>query len=241
VNVLILAAGGNNNKTNTEGYPICLTEFNGQPIIEILMQKWRDIDVNFGIMLRKSDIDMYHLDQVIHQITSKATVYPVSAPTAGAACTALMAVEQINTDESLVILNGDELLDIDYHQPLEHFETEGLDAGTVIFDSVHPRYSYVKLDSASRVLQAAEKMPISRNATAGFYWYRKGSDFVTAAMNYIRKHSLSEMPYFICPLLNEFILEQQSVGVFEIDKKHYKPFKSKEQIQHFQSVLEQIL
>lgn len=241
MNVLILAAGADESNINTEGYPICLTEFNGQPMIEILLQKWRDIDATFGIMLRKSDIDMYHLDQVIHQITSKAKVYPVCAPTAGAACTALMAVELINNDQPLVILNGDELLDIDYLQPLQHFESEEFEAATVIFDSVHPRYSYVKVDSAGSVLEAAEKIPISRNATAGFYWYRKGSDFVTAAMSYIRKHSLSDVPYFICPLFNEFILEQMRVGVFKIDKKHYKPFKSKEQIHNFQSILEQVL
>ena len=241
MNVIILAAAGHSSNLKSEEYPICLTEFNGRPLIEILIEKWKGIKVNFGIMLDKSDIELYHLDHVIRQINPDAKVYPVSAPTAGAACTALMAVSQINTDEPLVILNGDELLDIDYLEPLMVFNEKKYDAGTIVFDSVHPRYSYVKLAEDGRVEEAAEKIPISRQATAGFYWYRKGSDFVSAVVNYIRKHSLSETPYYICPIFNELILEQKYIGVFEIDKQKYKPFKSKEQIHHFQTILEQIL
>ncbi len=241
MNVVILAAGGSTPSTDADGYPICLTEFNGQPLIEILLQKWNGIEANFAVMLRKADIEQYRLDQVIKQVISEAKVYSISAPTAGAACTALMAVEQINSNEPLVILNGDELLEIDYQKPLAFFNNENLDAGTVVFDSVHPRYSYVRLNKEGLVAEAAEKSPISRNATAGFYWYRKGSDFVAAAMNSIRKHALSEAPYFICPLFNEMILDQKKVGVYRIDKSEYKPFKSQQQIQKFQSVLEQIL
>lgn len=241
MNVIILAAGGSSPSTDADGYPICLTEINGQPLIELLLEKWKGIEVNFAVMMRKEDIDRYHMDHVIHQVTSDAKVYPISAPTAGAACTALMAVEQVNSDEPLVILNGDELLDIDYQQPLAFFASENLDAGTVVFDSVHPRYSYVRLNQDGLVTEAAEKNPISRNATAGFYWYRNGSDFVAAAMSSIRKHALSDTPYFICPLFNEMILEQKKVGVYQIEKTDYKPFKSQQQIQKFQSVLEQIL
>ena len=48
-------------------------------------------------------------------------------------------------------------------------------AGTVIFKSVHPRWSYVKLDSKKNVVEAAEKVPISNNATAGTYFFKSRS------------------------------------------------------------------
>jgi dTDP-glucose pyrophosphorylase len=168
-------------------------------------------------------------------------VYSVSAPTAGAACTALMAAEQINNDEPLLILNGDELLDIDYSVPLKFFNDSGFDAGVISFDSVHPRYSYVRLDENDLVIEAAEKNPISRNATVGFYWYRHGSNFVQAAMRSIRKQALLDKLFFVCPVFNELILEHQKIGVYKIDQSLYKPFKSQQQIAQFQAVLEKML
>lgn len=241
MNVIILAAGGATSTLNVDGYPLCLSEFNGKLLIELLLEKWKGRDVNFSVMLRDSDIQQYHLDHVVCRVAPNAQVFAVSAPTAGAACTALLAVERIDNDEPLVVVNGDELLDIDYGQPLDYFEGGDLDAGTIIFDSVHPRYSYVCLDEEGLVIEAAEKNPISRNATAGFYWYRRGSDFVAGAMQSIRKNAISEQPFYICPIFNELILARKKIGVYRIEKSAYKPFKTKSQIEQFQMVLERLL
>ena len=57
----------------------------------------------------------------------------------------------------------------------------------VTFRSLHPRYSYMLVDDNGLIVEAAEKRPISRHATAGFYWYRRGADFVQSAQDMIRK------------------------------------------------------
>jgi NDP-sugar pyrophosphorylase family protein len=240
MNVIILAAGGQTVADHSDGYPLCLTEIKGKPLIEVLLEKWKGFDVNFSLMMRKSDIDKYHLDSVVKQINNKAVVYPINAPTAGAVCTALMAIENINNNQSLVILNGDELLDIEYSKPIDFFSKSKLDAGVVVFDSIHPRYSYVRLEDGL-VIEAAEKNPISRNATAGFYWYKKGLDFVEASFRHIRKQAVTEDPYFICPVFNEFILQGKMIGAYKIEKALYKPFKSQQQINQFQSLIENLL
>lgn len=239
MNVLILSAGVNT-ASGSDHYPICLYEFNSKPFIQILLEKWQGIDAKFAVMLNDGDIQKYHLDQVVAQIDANAVLYPINTPTAGAACTALMAIEQINNDEPLVILNGDELLDLNYLEPLKAFKDQGVDAGTIIFDSVHPRYSYVRLDHQNLVIEAAEKNPISRNATVGFYWYKQGSDFVRAAMRTIEKQAFSDTPFFVCPIFNELVLEGKKIGVFRIDKEAYKPFKSQQQLAQFQSVMEKL-
>lgn len=239
MNVVILLAGKSFTKDNLNKYPLCLTEISGKPLIEILIKKWENVDVNFAIMLRKCDIEKYHLDSVVKQINQKAKVYSINAPTSGAVCTALMAIEQININEPLVVLNGDELLDIDYTEPLNFFYKSNFDAGTIIFDSVHPRYSYVKIEN-DIVEEVAEKNPISRNATAGFYWYRRGSDFVSAAFNFIQKHPFMESSYFICPVFNELILKDHKIGAFKIQTKAYTPLKSEQQISKFHSLVESL-
>jgi NDP-sugar pyrophosphorylase family protein len=240
MNILILSAGGELTNEDNSGYPAYLTEIKGKPLIEILLQKFDGVDANFSVMLRQSDVNKFNLDSMVKQINNKAKVYSVSFSTAGALCTALIAIEKINNEQPLVILNGDEILDINYNDPIDFFNKSNFDAGAVIFDSIHPRYSYVRIDNGL-VVEAAEKNPISRNATAGFYWYKTGTDFVDAAFNSIRKYSHSDIPYFICPVFNEFILAGKTVGTYPIDKKLFKPFKSQQQINKFNSLIEKFL
>lgn len=241
MNVLILAAGQNSVGQGDEGYPVYLSEIGGHPLIEIQIKKWAALSSNFLIAILKADIQQFSLDKVLEQVSPQSKVIPIERPTAGAACTALLAAEQIDNNDELVILNGDELIDIDYAEPISFFRNHGLDAGTIIFDSIHPRYSFVSLDENELVTEAAEKKPISRNATAGFYWYRKGSEFVSAAMDCIRKQSTKETPFFIAPIFNEMILKQKKIGIYRIDKTVFKPFKSSHQLEQLKLNMEKFL
>ena len=105
--------------------------------------------------------------------------------TKGAACSCLLAINHIPPDDPLIVANADQIIDWDLNAVLSYFEEGDFDAGTICFESVHPRRSYVAVDEQGEVVEAAEKKPISRNAIAGFYYYRRGSDFIQAAMKSI--------------------------------------------------------
>ncbi len=79
----------------------------------------------------------------------------VDGLTAGAVCTALLAIEHINNETPLVIANADQLVEVDLCDVIQSFEQQSLDAGTLVFDSVHPRWSYVRLDENGCVIEAA--------------------------------------------------------------------------------------
>ena len=83
------------------------------------------------------------------------------------------------------------------------------------------------------MIEASEKNPISNNATAGFYWFRRGAQFVEAAKNLIRKGAHVNGNFYICPTYNELILKGQLVGVFTVDAKVYHPLKDERQIKSF--------
>ena len=87
--------------------------------------------------------------------------------------------------------------------------------------AVHPRWSYVRCDEDGLVVEAAEKRPISRLATAGAYWYRRGSDFVEAVMAMIRKDASVEGRFYVCPAFNELILRGLRIGTRHIDRAQY--------------------
>lgn len=237
MNILILAAGESESLTE-EGYPFCLTEFEGKPLIERMVDQCSGLPkAQFLFAIPESDIKRWHMDNVVAQLCPSGKLLPVKARSAGAACTALLAIDHINNEDPLLILNANDVTEIDFNNVLQNFTQRKLDAGTVVFHSVHPRYSYVSLDDSGYVMEAAEKNPISQHATTGFYWFARGRDFVTACQAMIAKDAHVDGKFYICPVLNELILRQAKISVHHIDNQHYHPLKSIRQMQHFENVL----
>jgi NDP-sugar pyrophosphorylase family protein len=238
MNILILAAG-QDQVTQEDGYPLCLVEFDSVPLIQRVADACRALDPRKMIVaFREEDVYKYHLDNILGLLSPRARVLRIGAPTAGAACTALLAAEDIDTDDELLIVNGNELLQADFKEIVNSFRKRGLGAGVVVFPSIHPRYSYVRLDDKKLVVEASEKNPISNHATVGFYWFAKGRYFVRAAKNAIRKDARVNGKFYICPTFNELVLEQLDIGVFEIESRSYKPLKSGRQIEQFDATIE---
>jgi dTDP-glucose pyrophosphorylase len=141
----------------------------------------------------------------------------------------------LDPEAELLILNGNEFLDIDYEATIAGFRARGLDAGVVAFASIHPRYSYVLLDEDELVIQAAEKNPISRHAIAGFYWFRCAGDFIAGAQAMIRKDAHEDGKFFISPAFNELVLLGRKIGIQHVDSKQYHPLKSRRQISVYEA------
>lgn len=238
MNILILAAGKPNSDFS-EGYPLCLTEIEGVPLIEKILDACSNLEIsNIIFALRAEDVRRHHLENVVKLLSPNAKTITVSEKILGAACTALLAAGYINTDEELLIVNGDSLIDVNYGDVLQEFRDRCLDGGTITFSSVHPRYSYVRTDESGYIVEAAEKNPISRHATAGLYWFAKGRDFVRAAQSMIRKDAQVGGHFFICPTFNQLVLEHAKLGIFEIDAKQYHQLKTEKQLIHYEATLD---
>lgn len=239
MNILILGAG--QTAAGPDGdYPLCLTEFGGVPLIERLIAACDPLKCDrFIFALLEEEIQKYHLDNIVTLLTPKAKILRVRDTTAGAACTALLASNWIDSDEELLILSSTEVIDVDFAKIIADFKARKLDAGVITFSSIHPRYSYVRLDAKGMVSEASEKNPISRNAVASFYWFAKGKDFVRAAQDMIRKDANIGGLFYICPTLNEYVLRNQRVGTHPIELKQYHPLKTERHLQSYQAALEE--
>lgn len=229
--VLILAGGQSDSNADDGNYPLCLAEIDGVPLIQHLVDACKaTAPLRFVAAFRKPDIDSFHLDNVMEVLSPGACVVSAEKDTRGAACTALLAIGYIDNDHELLIVNGNELIDVDYRNVLANFRERQLNAGTITFASIHPRYSYVRLSDDDLVVEAAEKRPISGHATAGFYWFARGSDFVRAAEEMIYKDASVNGSYYICPVLNELVLQQARIGVCPIQPDQYRPLKTARQL-----------
>lgn len=238
--IVVIPAAGGADAFKDRGYPYCkpLTEIRGRPMIEHVWQGLRPLAADRHVfVIRKEDARRAHLADVLRLMDPGCAVVAADGPTAGAACTALLAIEHIEPDRELVVANGDQVFACDLGAAVADFRARGLDGGTVVFDSVHPRWSFVRVGGDGLVTEAAEKRPISRHATAGFYYFRRGGDFVRAAQAMIRKGAEVSGAYYVCPAFNEMILRHARVGVHPIPRDAYVSLATPQNVDEYEQRL----
>jgi dTDP-glucose pyrophosphorylase len=239
MNVVVLLAGSSKKFVkNGQEYPKLLTEVNEKTMLEVVLDGIKSLTTtknNIVFMVDKSENEKYYLGDVIKLVLPQAHIVIVNRETAGAAVTSLLAIDCIKEDMPLTLINGDQLLDCDESECIEYFKKNDADAGVIVFDSYHPRWSYVKTNDKGLVIQAVEKRPISNQATAGFYYYKKSSDYIRCAKKMILKGGDLNGVFFICPVFNEMVLEQKKIITYRIDSELYHSFMSPEKVSQYES------
>jgi hypothetical protein len=226
VNILVLAAASRDPLTiQEEYYPPCLIETEGLSLLEKIIKTTSGVrNAHYSYAFLESDIQHFHLDKISELITPGSLSISMAAGVQGSACTALYAACSLNQEAELLILSANELVDINCGEVLSNFRSRSLDAGTVTFSSLHPRYSYVRLEN-DLVQEAAQRRPISKDATTGLFWFKNCKIFVDAVKRQILKSNSLEGQFYIAPCFNELILNQFKVGVIKIENSSYFPYK----------------
>lgn len=218
-------------------YPKPLIEIQGKTMIEMAINNYKGIsgDIRFIFVVNSRDCTKYHLDNVLGLLTDgKCEIIRINSETKGAACSALMAIDTINNDDTLIIANSDQVIEEDINKALKLFKKNTFDSAVITFSTVHPRWSYVKVDGNGMIIEAAEKRPISKKAIAGFYYFSKGKYFVEAAMRSIEKNASVDDVFYVAPTLNELILKGMRLGTYEIANAKYHTFYSPQKIEEYE-------
>jgi len=236
--VLVPIAGGSGHFPPEDyAYPKPLIEVAGRPMIDWAIDNLAHIapEVKFVFIASREEAKRFSYERIFDLATGgRAATLTLNAPTAGALCSCLMAIDAIDHDEPLVIANSDQIISADLAGIVDQFRAAGADAGVITFDSLHPRWSYVQHDADGRVTRASEKEVISRNAVAGFYYFRRAGLFFEAALAAIRHSMMTEGRYYISATLNELVLANHTVLAHAIPASRYHSFYHPKNIESFQ-------
>ena len=218
LNVLIPMAGAGS-RFQQAGYtfPKPLIDVKGKPMIQTVVDNL-NIKANYVYVVQKEHREKYNLDTLLNLITPKCKIVEVDKITEGAACTALLAKEYIDKDTPLFFANSDQFVEWDSNEFLYKMNETNADGGIVSFRATHPKWSFAKVDEQGLVTEVAEKNPISDIATVGYYYWKKGSDFVKYAEDMIEKDIRVNNEFYVCPVFNQAIEDNKEIRTFDIPK-----------------------
>jgi len=216
--VLIPMAGAGS-RFQQAGYtfPKPLIDVKGKPMIQVVVDNL-NIKANYVYVVQKEHREKYNLDTLLNLITPGCKIVEVDGITEGAACTALLAKEYIDNDNPLFFANSDQFVEWDSNEFLYKMNETNADGGIVSFRATHPKWSFAKVDEQGLVTEVAEKNPISDIATVGYYYWKKGSDFVKYAEDMIEKDIRVNNEFYVCPVFNQAIEDGKQIRTFDISK-----------------------
>lgn len=172
----------------------------------------------FHFVLKKTHLDAYNVEALFKEIFPGIdfTLHPVNSPTQGATCTVLLAKDEIDNNDPLIIVNADQFIDWNpdhFYNELVNSKHDGIILTFNQPNSEDERWSFAKIDENKLVVEVQEKKWISPYAAVGLYGWKKGSDFVKYAKEQIEKEQRVRNQFYLCPVYNEAILDKKKIGI----------------------------
>jgi beta-phosphoglucomutase-like phosphatase (HAD superfamily)/dTDP-glucose pyrophosphorylase len=218
-NILIPMAGSGSRFFNA-GYkdPKPLIDVGGKPMIQRVVENI-GIPGDYIFIVQAEHYKKYNLQNALTNLVPGCKIIQVNGVTDGAARTALLATEYINTSRPLVIANSDQILEWDSPEFMSQLLEVGCDGNMALFLANEDKWSYAKIKN-NKIIEVAEKIVISNNASTGIYGWAKGSDYVKYADQMINKNIRVNNEFYICPVYNEAIQDNKRILPIFIEKMH---------------------
>ncbi len=215
----------------TKGYPLPLLELGKRTLIERVVENLKNaFDATQFIFIAKQEhLERFHLDSTLATLTERAsTTIPVKGATGGAVCSAMLAVDQVDPEAELLIVNYTQLFSASARDAFNVIRADGV--GVLCHESVHPRWSYVRKLDSEYFCEVREKDPISKLAIAGLYYFSTARIFMESARSFLLKGPNFGGKFYLSGVLNEAILDGHLGRYGLLGDEEYFPLYSQEHL-----------
>lgn len=211
--------------------PKPLLTVQGQTLIEHSIRSF-NVDAQFVFVTRKFDDPAHNaeLSALLKTLRPESVEIQLTQLSQGASDTVLAAKEHINTDDSLVVYNCDQLIRWDPSQFLDFVNREDPGGALVLYNSTSPKNSFAEITDG-RVTRVVEKNPISHHALIGFHYWKHGKDFVRSAEKLRDQFRVSGQPEcYVSETYNFLINEGFVVLPYHVATNVYVPLGTPEDV-----------
>jgi len=233
--VIPLAGEGTPFQQAGYAFPKPFIDINGKSMIEIVAENLTpSVPHKFIFICKKEHYIGYSLEEIFERAVGKNfEVVQLTDRTQGAACSVLTAVDFINSDNDLIIANADQVVDIKIDDFIAFARKQKGEGAVMTFQSSHPKWSFVRLDSGNSIIEVAEKKVISNKATVGIYYFKSGRKFVDATVKMIEKDIRFNNDFYVSLVYNELILAGGKINNWEIDPSYMHSMATPEDLMKY--------
>ena len=156
LNIVIPMAGEGSRFVNAGySFPKPLIEVNKKPMIQIVKESL-GINGQYIFLVRDEHLKKYNLNSFLKILAPNCKIIIVDKLTEGAACTVMLAKKYIDNDNPLIIANSDQYIEWNPSETMYKFTSQKIDGGILTFNSIHPKWSYAKVDQENqKVIEVA--------------------------------------------------------------------------------------
>ena len=223
---LITAAGDSRATFHAAGFsaPKSLIKVASTSLINQAIESYRHLSGALVVAINKDEDEQFDIVNQIKGRFPDATVVKVVSTVQGALATAVLAAESLDLDAPLVISAGDSIVEGGVQAHILSLISNSSDAGTIVFESSNPRWSYINVGELGNVLQVTEKSVAGPYATVGCFYFKSAGLFLDAAKWVFLNNARVNGNFYVSTSLNYLISRGMSVGFEVIPRSLYRSF-----------------
>jgi dTDP-glucose pyrophosphorylase len=223
---LITAAGNSLAEFRAAGFliPKNLLKPKGDLLINQAVASYKHKFGPLVVALNREENQEFSTSDRVREAYPEALFVETSSSVQGALATAVLATDGMDLDQPLVIAAGDSIVQGGVEEYISALQAKAIDAGTIVFESTNPRWSYVTVGESGNVLEVVEKQVSGPFATIGCFYFKSAKLFLQAAEWVFVNNAQVNNRFFVSTSLNYLISKGLSVGYEILDKGKYTSF-----------------
>lgn len=210
----IITAAGDDNRSFQQGgidIPKNLVPFRNSTILGAAIESYAIQGENTYVVIKSDEARAWKTDSILQEKYPKVSFHLIPNATRGALCSAAMALDDLDENLPLIISSGDSIITGDLGSLLSQFLEKKSVAGTVLFESSLPRWSYARLRNGNQILEMAEKSPISTFASTGLFYFKSPEHFIRATEWVLKENMHTKGEFYLSSALNYLIMNGENV------------------------------
>ena len=223
---IIITMAGLGTRFQKAGYtiPKFMIEVKGKTLFEWSMSSLNDLnklnDVKYIFIVRKEANAKDFIKTTMNKLgINNIKIIEIDYLTDGQATTALLAKQNWNEQEEIVIYNIDTYVEPNY---IKYSDFKG-DGFIPCFNAPGNHWSFVRLDKNGNAVEIKEKERISDNCTIGLYYFKSCKLYEDLYNEYYANdNNLEKNEKYIAPIYNYMIKKnmQVNINVIPFNKVH---------------------
>lgn len=211
---VIIPMAGEGQRFKDAGYKLdkpFLPVLDHKPMIQVVTENLRSLSGYFTYLVKPQH--QARMELLISKMDIEGRCIPIAPHSDGAVGTIIQARDRIAPEVPVIIANCDQLIEYDRGLWELHLSENRGHCIWCFGPASHPKWSYARIEKG-RVVEVAEKRPISETATVGVYYWAHWEDYVECADKMMSKGLRVNGEYYNAPVYNEAIAQGDFVTAF---------------------------